>query len=120
MFLRNGLGGAYSAAMNITEIGGSSQGQVVLWVYIVLLVAGGAMGFIKAKSKPSLIASTVFAVALALCALGVIRGAHAADWLMLALLGVFGARLAKTKKFMPAGLMLVVTAVALALRNVSF
>jgi uncharacterized membrane protein (UPF0136 family) len=106
--------------MDITQIDGSNQGQLVLWVYIVLLVAGGAMGFIKAKSKPSLIASTVFAAALALCALGVIKGVHTADWLMLALLGVFGMRLAKTKKFMPAGLMLVVTAVALALRNISF
>ena len=30
---------------------------VYLWIYIVLLVAGGLMGFLKAKSKMSLITS---------------------------------------------------------------
>ena len=37
-----------------------------------------------------------------------------------ALLVVFGLRLAKTKKFMPAGLMLLLTLVALALRHLRF
>ena len=37
---------------------------------------------------------------------------------MALLLVVFAIRLAKTKKFMPSGLMLVVTVVALALRNI--
>jgi uncharacterized membrane protein (UPF0136 family) len=37
---------------------------------------------------------------------------------MAVLLVVFGMRLAKTKKFMPAGLMLVATIAALALRNI--
>ena len=33
---------------------------IILWVYIALLIAGGLMGFIKAKSKASISASTVF------------------------------------------------------------
>jgi uncharacterized membrane protein (UPF0136 family) len=33
----------------------------VLWAYIILLLAGGLIGFFKAKSKVSLIASVVFA-----------------------------------------------------------
>ena len=30
---------------------------IILWVYIALLIAGGLMGFIKAKSKASIIVS---------------------------------------------------------------
>ena len=90
----------------------------VLWVCIVLLVSGGLIGFLKGKSKVSLIMSVTFAAALSLCAAGIIFQAYVADILLAALLVVFGLRLAKTKKFMPAGLMLIVTIVALALRHV--
>jgi uncharacterized membrane protein (UPF0136 family) len=86
---------------------------VVLWVYIVLLLAGGLMGFIKAKSKISLITSSVFAVLLALCALGIFRPFYIADVLVGLLLVVFGMRFAKGRKFMPSGLMLVLSAVVL-------
>ena len=94
----------------------------VLWVYIVLLLAGGLVGFFKAKSKVSLILSSVFAALLVLTTLrGVFQPSFAnnlANVIMAVLLVVFAVRLAKTKKFMPAGLLLVVTIVALALRNV--
>lgn len=89
----------------------------VLWVYIVLLVIGGLIGFFKAKSKVSLIMAVAFAAALSLCAAGIVSQSYVADLLLAALLVVFGMRLAKTKKFMPSGLMLVVTLVALALRR---
>ena len=92
----------------------------VLWVYIVLLVIGGLIGFLKGKSKVSLIMSVVFAAGLILCAADIIFKAYVADILLAALLVVFGMRLAKTKKFMPSGLMLTVTIVALALRHVRF
>src|SRR5262245_33871159 len=98
--------------------------DTVLWIYIVLLVAGGLVGFFVGKSKVSLIMSAAFAAALVLCAmhspfaLGFRRGL--ANLLMAALLVVFALRLAKTKKFMPNGLMLVVTIGVLALRNVHF
>jgi uncharacterized membrane protein (UPF0136 family) len=55
---------------------------IILWVYIVLLLAGGLMGFIKAKSKISLITSALFAVPLALCATAVIRPFYIADILV--------------------------------------
>jgi uncharacterized membrane protein (UPF0136 family) len=90
----------------------------VLWVYIVLLVIGGLIGFFKGKSKVSLIMSVAFAAALSLCAANIIFKAYVADILLAALLVVFGMRLAKTKKFMPSGLMLTVTIVALVLRHV--
>ena len=91
--------------------------DTVLWVYIALLVMGGCVGYFKAKSKPSLIASLVFAAALSLCAADLIFQEYVADLLLVALLVVFGLRLAKTKKLMPAGLMLGLTLVALALRH---
>jgi uncharacterized membrane protein (UPF0136 family) len=92
----------------------------VLWIYIVLLVIGGLIGFLKGKSKVSLIMSVLFAAALSLCAADLITVRHAADVLLVALLVVFSLRLVKTKKFMPAGLMLVITIAALALRHFRF
>jgi len=93
----------------------------VLWIYIVLLLIGGMIGFFKGKSKVSLITSTIFAVLLALTLLpGIFQprfASNLANILLLVLLVVFSIRLAKTKKFMPSGLMLIVTIVALALKN---
>lgn len=89
----------------------------ILWVYIVLLVVGGLMGFLKAGSKVSLITSVAFAALLSLCAAGVIFQRGVADIILAVLLVVFALRLAKTKKFMPSGLMLVLTIAALALRH---
>ena len=93
----------------------------ILWIYIVFLVVGGMIGFFKAKSAVSLIMSVGFAAALALCAINGLLDAKLArtlaDALMVALLVVFAIRLAKTKKFMPAGMMLIVTLAALVLRH---
>lgn len=94
--------------------------ELILWIYIVLLVIGGVIGFVKAKSKPSLIASSIFAVALALVNLRIIKVNHLADILLGLLIIVFAMRYAKTKKFMPAGLMIILTVSALALRHVNF
>ncbi len=86
----------------------------ILWVYIALLLAGGLMGFVKAKSKISLITSAIFAVLLALCATSVIRPFYIADILVGLLLVVFGMRFARGKKFMPSGLMMGLSAAVLA------
>jgi len=96
----------------------------VLWVYIFLLLVGGLMGYFKGKSQVSLVMSAAFAAALVLCAVPNIFEVgfrkNLANILMAALLVVFAMRLAKTKKFMPAGMMLVATIAALALRNIQF
>jgi len=98
--------------------------NTVFWVYIVLLLVGGLIGFLKAKSKVSLITSVVAATLLILTTLpGILDRAFAnllANVVLLALLVVFALRLAKTKKFMPSGLILVLTVLILALRNLSF
>ena len=96
--------------------------STVLWIYIVLLLVGGLIGFFKAKSRVSLISSSVFALLLVLTTLhGIFQPTFAQDLanvILAALLVVFAVRLAKTKKFMPGGLMLVLTILALALRNI--
>ena len=95
--------------------------NTVLWIYILLLLVGGMIGFLKAGSKISLITSSIAAAALVITAIpgllatGLARGM--ADAVMAALIVVFAIRLSKTKKFMPSGMMLVVTAVALAARH---
>jgi uncharacterized membrane protein (UPF0136 family) len=98
--------------------------NTVLWIYIVLLLMGGLIGFLKAKSRVSLITSVVAAVLLILTAIpGILYPSFAAmlaNVVLLALLIVFAMRLAKTKKFMPSGLILVLTVLTLALRNVNF
>lgn len=98
--------------------------NTVLWIYIVLLVIGGLIGFLKGKSKVSLIMSVAFAAGLVLAAVPNFFEAgfrrNLANVLMAALLVVFGMRLAKTKKMMPAGFMLIATLAALALRNLKF
>jgi uncharacterized membrane protein (UPF0136 family) len=89
--------------------------NTVLWVYIALLIVGGLMGFIKGKSKISLISSLIFAIVLALVALGTIQSKHVAIGLVAFLLVFFGARFLRSKKVMPAGMMSVVSLVVLIL-----
>ena len=94
--------------------------NTVLWIYIVLLLVGGLIGFFKAKSKVSLISSSVFAAVLVLTQTGIFKPSVSlilVNVLLAALLVVFAIRLARTKKFMPSGLMLVLTVLTLALRN---
>ena len=93
----------------------------VLWVYIVLLLIGGLIGFFKGKSKVSLITSSVFAAILILTTLrDVFKPGFAltvANVTLVVLLLVFAMRLGKTRKFMPSGLILVATVAVLALLN---
>jgi uncharacterized membrane protein (UPF0136 family) len=94
--------------------------NTILWIYIILLVAGGLIGYLKAGSKASIIASVSFAAALTLCAIGVIFQPHVADIILAILLVFFGLRLSKSKKFMPNGMMLILTLAALVLRHLKF
>ena len=84
--------------------------KISLLVFAALVCAGGVMGFVKARSKASLISGIVsavvligsYAVASADLKTGIISGLVAS----LLLTVVFAIRLAKTKKFMPSGLMI--------------
>jgi uncharacterized membrane protein (UPF0136 family) len=98
--------------------------NTILWIYIALLLIGGMIGFLKAGSKISLITSSVASALLVITTLpGVFTFTfrrNLADIIMAALLIVFAIRLTKTKKFMPSGMMLVLTLAVLALRHLSF
>ncbi|MEO6184244.1 MAG: TMEM14 family protein [Verrucomicrobiota bacterium] len=94
--------------------------KIILWIYIALLAFGGLMGFLKAKSKVSLIMSLIFAALLSLYNLDKINVQYFPEILIGLLVVIFGIRLAKTKKFMPAGLMLVLSIAVLILRNLKF
>ncbi len=89
----------------------------ILWIYIVVLVAGGLVGLLKANSKISLIMSLAFAAALALCATDIVQVPRLADIILIFLVVFFGLRFAKSKKFVPAGLMSILTAATLAWRH---
>lgn len=90
--------------------------DTILWIYIVLLVAGGIAGFLKAGSKVSLATSLIFAVLLGLFAAGILPWAVGANVVLGVLLIVFVIRFAKTKKFMPAGLLCLLTVAVLLAR----
>lgn len=78
--------------------------ETILWIYIVMLMLGGLVGFLKAKSKISLITSFVFSVILSLCALHKLPIQVA--WGVLSFLALFFLiRFLKTRKFMPGGMM---------------
>ena len=86
--------------------------ETILWIYIVLLVIGGLIGFLKAKSKISLITSVAFAVVLGVCAMGKLP--IEVSWGILSFLALFFLlRFLKNKKFMPGGMMTLLTIVTI-------
>ena len=94
-----------------------SADQIILLIYTILLEAGGAMGFIKAGSKASVIASTAFAVVIFLFIFNVLPIEYA--WTVIAFLVLFfGSRFARSKKFMPNGMMAILSIVTLILIRV--
>jgi uncharacterized membrane protein (UPF0136 family) len=97
--------------------GRMSSDQIILLVYIVLLELGGLMGFLKAGSKASLIASSIFAAVLVLFVFNILPIGYA--WVVLAFLLVFFAkRLIRSKKMMPNGMMVILSLLALILLQV--
>ena len=96
----------------------SLVGQVTLGIYGLLLAVGGLIGYFKAGSRPSLIAGLLSAVA-AFAALGLSVGKSQLAValglvLSIVLFILFGYRYAvKTGKFMPSGMLAVVSLIVL-------
>lgn len=93
--------------------------QVIMGVYGVLLIAGGLMGYVKGGSKVSLFAG---AIAGGLCVgatwLSVEQpgnGLTLGALIAFLLAGVFINRYAKTRRFVPAGMILILSLVVGAL-----
>lgn len=90
----------------------------------VVTAVGGVMGFVKAKSKASLIAGSISGILLVVAGLlarqgnknGLILGLVVA----VALLGRFGAVFAKTRAMVPAGIMSLLSVIAIAVTATSF
>lgn len=82
---------------------------LVTLVYGVLVFLGGLIGYLKAKSKPSLIMGGLFGIALAAVGVAGLQGWRQTPLygagLSLFLLAFFGLRYARKKKFMPAGML---------------
>lgn len=87
--------------------------------YGVLVLAGGVVGYIQAKSKPSLISGSISGALLIIGGLmewnAIPIGLTVAKVVTIALLVVFTLRLVKTRKFIPAGLMLITGVATLAI-----
>ncbi len=87
-------------------------GLVVLIVYAVLLIVGGVIGFVKGRSRPSLIAGVgsgiITLVAAWISATYNEDGGYSLALLLAVVLFVFfGYRASLTRKFMPGGLLAV-------------
>ncbi|MBE9047064.1 hypothetical protein IQ255_22135 [Pleurocapsales cyanobacterium LEGE 10410] len=85
--------------------------------YGLLSGVGGIWGYLKSKSKPSLIAgclsSVLLLVAAAMQLQGLDFGLLLSKIVILLLVVVFAVRLIKTSRFMPSGVMLIAGIIAL-------
>jgi uncharacterized membrane protein (UPF0136 family) len=94
-------------------------GHITLGIYAVLLAVGGAIGYVKAGSRSSLIAGLLSAItaalALGLSILSNRWGVALGLMLSISLFVLFGYRYAaKSRRFMPSGLLAVASLVVLA------
>lgn len=91
---------------------------IAAFAYGILAIAGGIIGYIQARSKVSLVSGSISGLLLILAAYfqlqGQTWGSILAVLVTAVLVVVFAVRLAKTRKFMPAGLMTILGMVALA------
>jgi uncharacterized membrane protein (UPF0136 family) len=85
--------------------------------YGILAAVGGILGYLNARSTPSLISGLISGALLIVGGIAQLQGL-AWGWIIslgvtIALLLVFAVRFWKTRKFMPAGLMIVAGVLAL-------
>ena len=87
--------------------------MLIVLIYAILVIAGGVLGFVKAGSRPSLIGGLVGGLGLLTAGWGISKaqvwGLPVALALTLALLVFFTVRYARTRAFMPGGLMAILS-----------
>ncbi|MDZ8227374.1 TMEM14 family protein [Nostoc sp. ChiVER01] len=90
---------------------------IAAFAYGILAIAGGIIGYIQARSKVSLVSGSISGLLLVLAAYFQLQGQSWGSILAVIVTGVlvvvFAVRLAKTRKFMPAGLMTILGMVTL-------
>jgi len=90
---------------------------VIVWVYGAIMAVGGVIGYVKVRSKASLLSGVGFGLMLLASGYGVWHGSRrslAASAVIAALLvAIFAVRLVKTRRFMPAGVLAVLSLAAL-------
>jgi uncharacterized membrane protein (UPF0136 family) len=82
--------------------------DIVLWGFIAVLLTGGLVGYFKAGSQASLLASGLIAALLAFAAwgfFGATTSRSVARFMVGCLFCLFGYRWWVSRKFMPSGLM---------------
>ncbi len=84
--------------------------KLYLFLFGVLTIAGGVIGFVKAGSRASLIAGGISGLLLLVAGYLISAGSFIAGLVLglvlsLALAGQFGPKFLKTRKAMPAGMM---------------
>ena len=86
-----------------------NPGVVAAIAYGILVIVGGIIGYVQAQSKASLISGIISGLLLIIAGVMQLQGQGLglilAIVVTIALIIVFALRLAKTRKFMPAGLM---------------
>lgn len=93
--------------------------KIILYVYAALLIIGGIMGYMKAKSKASLIMGIVSGI-LILVGVALLNTSLKAGMITVVIVSgllsiVFWKRFMKTRAFMPAGLLLLLSLAVLIL-----
>lgn len=82
---------------------------IVIFIYALLILVGGWMGYAQARSTASLISGIAFGLGLSLCSLWISKGRLSAHYIALILTffldAFFTFRFAKTHHFLPAGMM---------------
>lgn len=90
----------------------------VTFIYGVLVTAGGILGYAKKRSVPSLVMGGLFGLVVIACAILMFQenvlGAQVALGVSVFLAAFFAVRFWQSKKFMPAGLMVILSVIAAA------
>jgi uncharacterized membrane protein (UPF0136 family) len=91
----------------------------IIFIYGILVAAGGAFGYVRASSLPSLVAGLGSGVGLVCAAIVMMRGSYAVGWwIALVIAALLLLRFGSTAfgdnfKFMPGGLMILLSVIAI-------
>lgn len=89
---------------------------IEIWIYGALMILGGIMGFVKVRSKASLLSGVGLGLGLLASGYGVWRGSTnslvVAVVIAALLLVLFAVRYVKTRRFMPSGMLAILSLAA--------